>query len=105
MLFRRYRMSLRWPVRQSATDPDRRHRENRENKTGDQHVAQDIGCRAPASFVAVETSGIAKPDKVSAGGLFANLPEPDRARAGGAYNILVTGIGGTGVSCPVGLSV
>ncbi len=53
------------------------------------------------SFVAVETDGIAKPDtsmvEAAAGDLLAGLPQPELPAADTPFNILVTGIGGTGV--------
>ncbi|MEO1311998.1 MAG: indolepyruvate ferredoxin oxidoreductase family protein, partial [Pseudomonadota bacterium] len=53
------------------------------------------------SFVEVEADGIAKPDtsavEAVAGDLLANLPQPDLPDAYKPFNILVTGIGGTGV--------
>ncbi|HYE00638.1 MAG TPA: indolepyruvate ferredoxin oxidoreductase family protein [Alphaproteobacteria bacterium] len=48
------------------------------------------------SFVTVE-GGTLKKRRGSGGGAFGELPEPQRPALGQPYNILVTGVGGTGV--------
>ncbi|MFZ5609745.1 MAG: indolepyruvate ferredoxin oxidoreductase family protein [Pseudomonadota bacterium] len=49
------------------------------------------------SFVTVHGGDVRKPGAVDAGDVLASLPEPEVAALGEDYNILVTGIGGTGV--------
>ncbi|MEM8988107.1 MAG: indolepyruvate ferredoxin oxidoreductase family protein [Pseudomonadota bacterium] len=53
------------------------------------------------SFISLEPSGVAKPDKsrveAEEAALFASLPEADRPCLDAPFNMLVTGIGGTGV--------